>query len=448
TERANITTYNDYYTKGARIMGTGVIICNNTYDLIPFIQDYNGTYVIENMTLSVGKQNYGNLTIRNTTLNSTLTNNGYLTICDDVIFGESCQISEFEPNKININDTSRMVPYIYQYYGDYVVENATLDARNNMGNLTLINTTITGQFSNSGTLTLINSALTNGMGNSGTLIVENSTIGSWISNSGTLILGDNVTIGPDLDIRGRGEVITNDTEKFAPYLPTYNGNILLENITISGSKTNNGNLTIRNCTVLQMITNTGNLTIENCTLNGQITNSGNLYLKNSTTNQRITNNGNLTVDDDIEFGTNFQIMGSGHIYASDMSKLFPYIYQFYEEATVEVGNYTKTINNYGKLTIENSTLSGMMTNYASGELTLKNTTTTVRATNAGRMELQNATVNNLIQNSGTLIISDDTILGPNFSLSGNGQIIINDTQRVADYLTTYTGNIVLTNKTI
>ena len=441
------------FCDGFRIEGGGIINYSDMEVLKYYLRDYNGTYTIENTTFSgVMKKNWGNLTYINVTLNTRLDNSGNLilhnvtlngemlnygnlTICDDVIIGENFKLNEQEGSTLIINDTSRIVTYITQYNGDYLLENYTInELRINIGKLTINNCTINNDF--------INRA-------DGQLTILNSSIDGQINNQGLLILGDDVTLGSNFEITGNGQVICNDTTRMAPYLPTYTGNVTLENLTIKSAKTNNGNLTIINCTT-NAITNNGNLTIENSTINGQLTNKGQLTINNSTINNRIQNTGTLTLGDNITFGSSFSIMGNGEIIADNMTKLFPYIAQFYGEATVELGNYNKAVQNYGKLTIENSTLTNQVrNNNANSEMTLKNTTTTSIIYNiGGRLELINATINGTISNSGTLIISDDTILGEKFSLAGNGPVIINDTQRIADYLNTYTGNIVLTNKTI
>ena len=322
---------------------------------------------------------------------------------------------------------------------------------NNGCNVTINDAIITQRIQNNGNKIILNNVIINNtFTNKMELIIKNSTVNTTISNSGTLTLADDVIIGENFGLSGNGQIITND-DKFIPYLPVYEGDVLLENLNLS-VKTNNGNLTIINCTTKGTITNNGDLTIENSTVNGIITNKGKLTIRNSTITQRITNSGTLILDDNIEFGANFQITGTGHVITDNMSKVFPYMNQFYEEATVILGEYNKEIMNYGKLTIENSTLTGFVVNReATSEMTLKNTTiNSQQITNIGRMELNNATVNSQVNNNGILIISDDTVLGENFNVppTSSGQIIINDTQRVADFLSTYTGNIVLNNKTI
>ena len=423
---------------------TGTIISNKT-DLVQYYITLNGNYTFENQTITLARVNYGNLTIRNSTIDTSITNYGTLIICDDVIIGENCTIDEYSP--ITINDTSRIVPYMKTFNGTYTLENCDITSRlNNYGNITIRNVTISGNIYNYGNITF-----------------ENSTLNGSIINNGTLIIADDVIIGSNLNLGG-GEVITNKTE-IIPLLPTYNGNVVLENLTLSGSKTNNGNLTIINCTT-QAITNNGNITIHNSTLNGAYTNNGNITITDSAIKQRITNNGTLNITnstinnniantgtlillDNVTFlKTSIKITGTGIVIAENMSKVFSYIQQFNGQATVDLGkSYTKAIDNYGNLTVINSGLS-QTTNNVGAQLTLVNSTTG-KTVNNGILELKNSTLKNTIENNGILIISDDTIIDEWFGgITGNGEIIINDTQRIVDYITTYTGNMVLDNKLI
>ncbi|RAP43826.1 MAG: hypothetical protein BZ135_09010, partial [Methanosphaera sp. rholeuAM6] len=433
TNNGNLTITDDViFGDKFYIGGSGNVISNRT-DLIQYFVVLNGTYVFENQIISVEKTNYGNLTIRNATINNRIANYGNLTICDDVIFGENFAIEEH--GQTFINDSNKLAPYMTHLNGTYVIENSTYFISNfNYGNLTVINSIMnkTAVFSNEGTLT-----------------IKNSTVDEEISNSGTLIICDDVIFGPNFYIMGSGEVIINDTNRIIPYLYTYNGDYVLENMTIN-PKTNNGNLTIRNSTIIGQIQNNGNVTLENSLLNSSsaFINKGILNITNSTLNSQIGNSGTLILSDDIILDSNFRITGTGHVFAENLTQIFPYLPGFYDEGIVELGNYTKQINNYGKLTIENSTLSGIIWGSSTSETTLKNTTTTGSVTNSNKMTFTNATINGAVTNNGVLTISDDTVIGPNFSLKGNGDIIMNDTQKIADYLTKYTGNIVLTNKTI
>ena len=436
------------------IAGSGNIISNNP-NISNYLSNLNGTYTIENRMMTTSKTNYGNLTIRNATVNTTLNNYGNMIICDDVIFAENSKIFEYSP--ITINGTSRILPYMFGFNGNYSLENRNVTVGIiNSGILSLKNFTLQGVTNNANSnITIRDSTILNTILNRGTFFIENSTIDATVINTGIIILGDNITLGSKFSLSNGGEILSNDTDLLAPYITKYTGSSIIENKTLTGEKTNNGNLTLRNCTTDSFINN-GNLTAENSTLNGKYTNNGILSVINSTLNQEIENNGVLIVEGDIEFGPSFYLSGDGEIRGDEESlvQLFPYVQSFYGEATLVLGNYSAYhINNSGKLVIENSTLgegwSWALTNNLNAELTLKNTTNNMTLSNYGRTELINVTQTGPIwYNYGTLIISDDTILNFTGVIIGDGEIIINDTQRIADYLTIYTGNIVLTNKTI
>ncbi|RAP48612.1 MAG: hypothetical protein BZ135_00460, partial [Methanosphaera sp. rholeuAM6] len=460
----NLTICDDVIFGDSFILSNSGNIITNRTDLAIYLTVLNGTYTLENIVITVAKDNYGNLTIRNATIDAQINNYGNLTIGDDVIFGEHCFLNEFSP--ITIDDKSRIFPYMRVLNGKYTLENMNISYINNYGELTVLNSTFERGFHNYGDFTLRDSVTNGTIYTNGTLLIVNSTINSQINtlDQCTLILGDNITIGETFAIKGDGIVITNDTEKFLSYMPTFSGNITLENGTFTENKINYGNLTLINYTT-KRITNEGNLTVLNSTLNGEYTNNENLIILNSTINQQITNNGILTItnstinnkinnngtlklEGDIELGISFSLTGDGQIIADDgvMSKIFRYLTAFYGENTVELGDYGySSINNYGKLTIINSEISNnanTITNNANSELTLINTKSIISTTNNGRLELKNSTISGTLENNGILIISDDSTLGYGLRITGNGEIIINDTQRLADCLTTYNGNFV------
>ena len=74
TNRGNLTISDDTILgSNALISGKGIIITNKT-DIIKYIDTYNGNYTLNNITLSGSRFNYGNLTIINSILNTTLSN--------------------------------------------------------------------------------------------------------------------------------------------------------------------------------------------------------------------------------------------------------------------------------------------------------------------------------------------------------------------------------------
>ncbi|MBR3214536.1 MAG: Ig-like domain repeat protein, partial [Methanosphaera sp.] len=146
-------------------------------------------------------------------------------------------------------------------------------------------------------------------------------------------------------------------------------------------------------------------------------------------NTTINNQGTLTITDDCIIGENCQITGNGQIIINDTNKIAPYLQTFN-------GNYT----------LENTTINTTKTN--NQNLTIKNSNITAQITNNGNLTLSNTTINSTINNQGTLTITDDCIIGDNLIIGGEGEIIINDTNKIAPYLQTFNGNYTLENMTI
>ena len=347
------------------------IIYEDYAKIAPYLNAYYfDNYVLENVTISTEKVNAANLTIRNATINTTITNQGNLTICDDVVFRENTVISG--NGQITINDTSKITPYISTYNGTYTLKDTNITkAKTNNGNLTIQNSTITGQLTNNGNLT-----------------IETSTINSSITNNGNLTISDDAIFGENTVISGNGQITINDTSKITPYISTYNGTYTLKDTNITKAKTNNGNLTIQN----------------------------------STLNNRITNNGTLIIGDDCVLGDNFMIYAeSNSSILSNFTNITCYITQYRG-------------NNF---TIENQTLSKVISNNYNTNLTIIDSTVNAQIQNMGIVIFKNSTINaSFMQQTyqATLILSDDTIIGDNFSINQNGQIVANATNERAPYL--------------
>ena len=424
------------------VIGDGKIIINDPNRIALYTERVDGNVTFANVDLSsITRNNYGNLTIINSTVKS-INNYGTLTFKnstitgtvqnmlgatlifeDDVIFGDNVVLSINAQSTIIINDTSKLVPYLSVYRGNWIIENQNIKTyeKTNEGNLTIRNSTIDTIIYNYGNLTIINSTILYSLFNYGNVTIINSTI---TTSAGYL----------NSDVK---MIIINSTVNVR-------------------QSTNNGDLDIINSTLEltnKGLTNTGNVFMDNSTLTSFAlsSNSRKMTVKNSIIDNSIANTGTLIIEGNTTFTKG--ISGEGTIIAEDINKYFNKIGVFTGETVIELGNYTRSILNSGNLTIENSTLnseSSYLTseNRDNGRLILINTTVNSNWANSGVMELYNVTINSIITNTGTLIISDDTIFGENFKITGNGNIIINDTQRVADFLVTYTGNIVLNNKTI
>ena len=494
------------FTNQAFINGNGEVIADDPNKILPYISTYNGDYVFENTTIDSIKTNNGNLTIINstlprgiinngklilknsscfyimanglvyiydsnitsnmyangnvtivnstinqingntnsniTTINSTLDNeniinrNSTLILSDDTIFGDNFSISLQYGGKVIYNDSYKIAQYLSAYYDDYTLENITISTpKTNNANLT----------------------------------IKNSTINTSIANYGNLIICDDVIFTDIASISGYGQIITNDTTKIIPYLSTYDGNYILENIVISTAKTNNGNITIKNSTINSTITNNGNMTInddvifgENTLIrgNGQIiindstritpyintyigentlknvniiipkTNQGTLIIKNSTLNSTITNNGTLIICDDCILGENLQIIAQeNHNIITNISNITNYITQYQGNHTITNTNLVTSIYLLdGNLTIKNSNISSMIN---------------VIGYNS-KLIIEGSSIDNTLYVSGTseVIISDDTTLKENFEIYGSGKVIANASNNERyPYFTTFSDGI-------
>ena len=272
TNNGNLTIGDDTeFGEDFTITGDGQIIINNTSRIAPYLSVYDGDYTLENVIITGSKTNNGNLTIRNATLNASITNNGNLTICDDVTFGDNFALSG--GGEIIINDTSRLIPYLNEFNGDYTLENMTITSyKTNNGNLTFKNCTISSSIANNGNMTL-----------------ENTTINAPITNNGNLTIRDDCIIGGNFELYGNGEVFTNITEVFAGVIESLNGTGTYSNAKFKKLVNITGNVTLINCTLdssysewgmtfYNTINNMGNLSLINCTLNCNMNNTGDMII--------------------------------------------------------------------------------------------------------------------------------------------------------------------------
>ena len=316
------------FTENVEIYDYGEIIINDTTRITPYLPIYNGEYTVNNSEFTTTKTNNGNLTIinsiltgefynygtatfKNSVLNGYLQNEGTLIIDDNTVFGDDLYIEG--AGEIITNQSDALLPYLTIYNGDYTIIDTLLDSEKaNYGNLTIINSTLENYLENYGNLTVINTVL-NGQ----------------ISNDGILNISDDCTLGENLIISGNGQIICSNINNLVPYMSTLNGNYTLENITLTGTKTNNGNLTLKNTTL-------------DCTL---------------------TNNGVLNISDDCEFGENFKILGNGQIICDDFGKIMPYLSTINGNYTLENWNITKDLNLYGNIELVNCNIKAKITNY-------------------------------------------------------------------------------------
>ena len=251
----------------------GTIIINDINKLLPYMEEYKENYAFNNVVITKPKSNYANISFTNSTLNSTIHNEGTITISDDTILGKNFGIEG--DGEIIINDTDKLLPYFSMYDGNYTLSNIILSGKEktNDGNMTLINCIIDlgywtsswgwnyysiGEFTNNGNLKLINCTLNCTITNTGNLIIDKClTPSSGINNQGNL-------------------TISNVEWEQTPAITLSQRNIPSHTTIINSTFTNNqlfinaypgADIEVYNSTFNNMtraITNVDNLIIDNC----------------------------------------------------------------------------------------------------------------------------------------------------------------------------------------
>ncbi|AWX33390.1 Ig-like domain-containing protein [Methanosphaera sp. BMS] len=481
--------------------GSGKIIMNNSNKIYPYINSFSGNNTLTNISINKTITNNGNLTLNNVTINSAITNNGNLTIDDYTIFGENFLIANY--GNIIINDTDKLIPYQSIYNGSFTFSNMNINTfKQNYGNLTLVNCTVNAALINQNyaNLTLYNCTMTKRMENYGNIYLINNTTfsGNLDTNYGNIFINNSIISSNQImqgtittyeestlscgSIQYATVIISNETiintsfygctlicddgNKIYPYTESFSGNTTLTNMNINKTITNNGNLTLKNCTLNKTITNNGiliindetvlgenlvingngeitindtnkivphlstykgNYTLENTTITTTKTNNGNLTIKNSTLNSTIINNGNLTISDDCIIGDNCQITGNGQLIMND---------------TTRVGIYS------GNIIKENTVINKSITIPDDGNVTFINSNITAPITNNGNLTFNTSILNSTITNNANLTIDDNTIIGENFLINNYGDITINDINRILPHFTQYNRDYTIENQTI
>ena len=327
---------------------------------------------------------------------------------------------------------------------------------NNGCNITINNATITHTIQNyANNITFNNILKTNrGFTNQPNMNITliNSTINSSITNNGLLIIDNNTIFTDSCTIDGGGQIIIDNITKLLPYMTTFNGNYIIENMTLTGAKTNNGNLTIRNSNI-SILNNNGNLTMENstceslqgnqygnatvinCNITNQIYLSGNVTVNNSDINTFNGNSySNITIINSTLKNSNTLFGGSTLNISDDCIFNDDFVVNVNENARIIYHDYAK--------------IAPYLSAYYFDNYVLENITISSSKANAANLTIRNATINTTINNYGNLTICDDVIFGENTLISGNGQIIINDTSKISPYLSTYNGTYTLKDTTI
>lgn len=451
--------------------------------LLPYKQSFDGNNVIENIELDLkNRDNNGTLYFINCTLtggiftntgeifiiNSTTTSQlnmlinegnvtvensrlggkisvvknvlyqylGTLIIGDNVTYDSSLNI--INDGDVISNNMENLVPYLKNIQGTYILNNVNiLNDKTNNGDLTLINSTISGVITNYGNLTIINSTIaksftcaetatssiitvinstfastaTSAIGNRGTLTIVNTTNIPKIANYGKLILpldenkSDAEIFQANCVISQMGIIETNDINRLFKYISRFQYETIIELGTFNRQVYNYGNLTIENSTITKAIENNegATLVLKNTTITANSKNYGTMYLNNVTVNCKITNTGILIISDDTILGPKFQLDGAGDV-ISNKTDLIDYVTIY-----------------YGNVVLNSKTINSMRTNY-------------------GTLTLNNCNINALIYNYGTIIIDDYTVFGENTQIEGDGNIVINDITRVLPYISIIRGN--------
>ena len=306
--------------------------------------------------------------------------------------------------------------------GTYVT--SFVNAGNNTLNQAYLNTPIniggTGTNANTALTTLtLNQVIisnTTTIYANGQLTLNNCTVSSKIDNRGKLIISEDTIFDSNADLVSTGTITTENNNILYPYQNTFNGGYLKDII-----------------------------------IDKDIITTGNFTLKNVTVDQKITNNGQLTIDDDVTFTENGQIIGSGEIITNNITKILPYIqtingnytitdttldktYKFMGNITLDNCNITGTDNiNYGILNINNSNIitedeNIWIKNY--GLIIINNSNTTGNITNNGELYIDNLpedyTYNNTYH-----VINNDTI---SLFFDSNNEYKLNDKVKEADTL--------------
>ena len=237
------------------IDGMGIIITNNTDEIAPYLNVYNGNYTLRDLTLTDNKKNIGNLTIIDSALDNTFENTGNLTIItsqlngkinnkgvlnitNDCTFADELEISG--TGQIIYDDISELITYLKS-----INQTATLE-------YIILDTNIT---------------------NYGNLSIISSTLESTITNNGILYISDDCILSEGFKIQGNGQVIYNDITRLMPYLNSINGNYIIENMNITKEFNTYGNIELINCNITAKITNYENLRLTNCSLSNNILNT-------------------------------------------------------------------------------------------------------------------------------------------------------------------------------
>ncbi|MBR3213802.1 MAG: hypothetical protein IKF79_04710, partial [Methanosphaera sp.] len=287
--------------------------------------------------------NNGIMTLKNVVIDKTITNNGKLIISDDTIFTDNTKIEG--DGEIEINDTSKITPFVKEYTGNINLINSYIDsAKINYGNLTVVN----------------------------------STINTTIKNNGVIYIDDDTTFGENAQISGLGNTVTNNITRLLPYLATISGNYTITDTLLDKKYNFNGNITLKNCNITSndnenyglLYINNSNIQIED--ESNWIKNYGVIIIdEESTTTGNIDNHSKVFNGDIPE---DYKYDSTCHIVTNDTILLY--------FDTTKANNLSSLVNEGDTLDFQ-GTISGIP---GLGSLVINKPINIITSTNDGRIE--------------------------------------------------------------
>ena len=390
------------------ITGNGSIVIKNIKKVLPFISLLTGNHSINKYTFNNPLTITDTIKISNSTINTTITNNGILIIDDNSNFTPNAVISG--NGSIIINDSSRLINYIELYNDDNTLINTNITTnKTNNANLVLINCNIKAHITNNANITLINCSLSN----------NNMTVNSFNTNGFLLNNLANATI---IEC-----IISNNT---------FNS-LSDRDVNFYGAIVNNGEMTISNSTFYNNI-------VGNTITYGTIGEGSCIY-----------NNGLLTIDTST-FEDNHAFKNAGAVYTN--GKVIVNNTKFLNNTASRGGGAITVMNNETIIDncqfIENKVIPQVnLVRYEGGAILIGNHSTTNDVHNPYCM------INNTLFKSNTVYTYITTSNGVKTNInttSGNaikrnyGQLLINNTEFINQEGTCgviYSGNSYISEET-
>jgi len=301
------------------------------------------------------------------------------------------------------------------------------------------------------------------------LTLNNVTSAGIINNDGNLIISDDVIFTSTAKINRTGPIILNNTNIIYPIVNVFNGNSTLTNITLNKTITNNGNMILNNVTLDYKIINNNKLIIpDNCIITDNFRLSGNGEVITNFTFSENVHNTTCIVEVNTSSELNTFLDNNGIISRNDYYEIYIFNlndgtyggvsavgnsnwYAFKSNIIINGNNQTlggQTFRNGLNNTFNNGNITsvivggpGLFSSFPSTNLTLNNVvisgSITIYAN--GALTLCNCTVLSNIDNKGRLIIDDDTVIDPNVNITTTGTLITNNTNMMYPSQNTFSG---------